>query len=459
MKKIVLSLAMVSVTFAFAQKKEVVAAFKAIETGDIATTNSQIAAAESLMGDKTHLLEPSVLEQYYYAKGLALLKSSKTSEGAKYLAKIVDIGKNKIYVGKDASKNKVYFVGKTAADASGISGLKEETYVPTTSANLAAAINPIIEAANKTGIDAYNAKNYAVAAAKFRETYDLLKAAGQENGQMLYNSSLSYIYAKNNAKAIEGFNDLIASGYTGVEQSYTAKEKATGKVSNFDKGTWEALKKSQDYTDFKTETTKSIEQEIYETNASLLIESEKYDDAIAFLDKAVKKFPNSSKLSELQSHTYYKSGKTAEFVQSIKNQLAKNPNDAVNWYNLGVLQSKDPATKAEAEANFRKALELDPKMANAYQNLAYLLMGDDEGTIKSYETLRKAGKIDQANKVMDERRERFKLAVPVVEKWYSVDPNNLDTVSLLKGLYQSTHNDAKAKEFKEKEAALKATQK
>ena len=131
MKKIFLSIALVSVTFALAQKKEIAAAVKAIDAGDVSSTNTQIAAAEAAMGGKTYLLEPSLQEQYYYAKGLALLKSGKNAEGATYLAKMSDLGKSKIYTGKDASKNKVYFVGKADADQSGIQGLKEETYTTT----------------------------------------------------------------------------------------------------------------------------------------------------------------------------------------------------------------------------------------------------------------------------------------------------------------------------------------
>ena len=74
MKKIFFSIALVSATVAFAQKKEIAAAVKAIDAGDIAATNSQIAAAEAVMGGKTYLVEPAVLEQYYYTKGLALIK-------------------------------------------------------------------------------------------------------------------------------------------------------------------------------------------------------------------------------------------------------------------------------------------------------------------------------------------------------------------------------------------------
>ena len=109
MKKLILSLAMLTATIAFAQKKEIANAVKAVDSGDLTTANSELLKAEGMFGEKTYLLEPSVLEQYYYAKGLSLLKSGKSTEGAEYLAKINTLGSEDIYSGKDADKNKVYF--------------------------------------------------------------------------------------------------------------------------------------------------------------------------------------------------------------------------------------------------------------------------------------------------------------------------------------------------------------
>ena len=460
MKKVFLSIAMVSMTFAFAQKKEIANAVKAIDAGDTATANAQISAAESAMGGKTYLLEPSVLEQFYYAKGLSLLKSGKTAEGAAYLAKMNDLGKMKIFTGKDASKNKVYYVGKAEADASGIQGLKEESYSPTLVSKLGSTINPVIESANKAAIDAYNAKNYQTAAQKFGEVYNLLKAAGQENKQYLYYSGLNYALADKKSEAIDVYNQLINSGYTGVETTYTAKNKKSGTVESLDKTSWDLYKKmgaTADYTDFKTETSKSIEQELYETNAALMLDAGQSAEALTLIEKGLKKFPNSSKLSELQGTAFYKSGKTNEFVANLKEQIAKHPNDANNWYNLGVLQSKDPATVNDAIASYKKAVELKPDFTIAYQNLAYLTMGDDGKAIDDYNAAKKAGKADQANKIIEARRARLAAALPYAEKWYQNDQNNVEAVSLLKGLYLSAKNEAKFQEFKSKEAAMKGS--
>ncbi len=426
MKKILLSAAMVSMTFAFAQKKEINAAFKAVDGGDMAKAAALVSTAENAIGGNAATTDPELMEKFYYAKGVSLLKSGKTQEGAEVLAKISD--------------------------------LKSDKFTPSLTPKIGNHINPILQASNKAAMDAYSAKKYAEAAPKFTEIYNLLKGAGQDNKQYLYYTALSYALAKNNAESIRVYNDLINSGYTGVETTYTAKNKKTGEVENMDKNTWDLYKKMEatgDYTDFKTETSKSVEQELYETTAALLIDENRNDEALALLEKGTKKFPQSARLSELQGSAYFKAGKTAEFAASLRDQLSKNPNDANNWYNLGVLQSKDPATQAEAIASYKKAVELNPKFSNAWQNLTYTIMGDDGKSIDEYQALRKAGKLDQANKVLEERRKRLASALPYAEKWYESDTTNIDAVTLLKGLYQSTKNEAKAAEFKAKEEAMK----
>ncbi len=426
MKKLILSLAMVSVTVAFAQKKEINAAFKAAESGDIAAAKTSVAAAEAVMGGNTSSVEPALLEKYYYAKGLSLLKSGNTAEGAAQLAKIAD--------------------------------LKNDKFSPTLTSKIGEALNPSIQAANKDAMDAYNAKNYVAAGPKFREVYDLLKATGQNNKLYLYYSAITYALSPEKEKAIATYNELINSNYTGVETTYTAKNKKNGQVESLDKATWDLMKRSDDYLDFKTETTKSVEPELYETNVALLNDLARYDEAIALSDKGLAKFPSNAKLSELKGIAYFKSGKTDQFMESLKEAVAKNPNDKTSWYNLGVVASKDTSKIGEAEGYFKKSLEVDPNYIPSLQAIFYnVYMGDDSKVIDSANEAKKAGKTDLFNKILDERRARLAKGLPYIEKWYSLEPNNIEVVSLLKGLYQSTRNDAKFQEMKAKEAALQAS--
>ncbi len=460
MKRIILSVALVAFSFSFAQKKEIAAAYKAIEANDSPTANSQIAAADAILGGKTYLLEPTVLEQYYYAKGLGLLNTGKVSEGASVLAKITELGKNKIYSGKNTEKQKVYYVGKTAADTSGIANLKEESYTPTTAGTLGNKISPLLNKANDDAMAAYNAKNHELAGAKFLEVYNLLNAAGKDEMLYKYYAAIAYNQGKKYDEASKIYSELINDGYNGVKAEYKAKNKKTNQVEILDKNQWDLYKKmgaNGDYTDFTTSNTPSVEQEIYESAVSLLTEAQKYDQALAIIDKGLAKFPDNKLLNEQKGTVYFKSGKLDQFVANLKDQVAKNPSDKINWYNLGVLTSKDPSKMTEAEGYFKKSLEIDPVYKDALQGMIYnVYVNGDDKAIDAIDTARKAKKMDLFNKLLAERRDRLSKAIPYAEKYYSLEPKNLEIVSLLKGLYQTARNDAKFQEMKTVEAALKA---
>lgn len=320
-------------------------------------------------------------------------------------------------------------------------------------------VNAKLQEANKAAMDAYNAKNYAVAAPKFMDVYNLLKTSGQDNKVYMYYSGLNYALANDIPQATKIYTDLINSGYTGVETTYTAKDNKTGQVTSYDKNTWELLKKtsSKDYSDFKTEQSPSVEQDLYETLSTLLINAKKNDEALALIEKGLAKFPNSAKLKEYQGSALYASGNTDKFMQNLKEQLAKNPNDATNWYNLGVLQAKNPATASEAMTSFQKAIDLKADFANAYQNLVYTAIGDDEKAVTEINGLRKT-KPDEATKLIEARKERFNKAIPYAEKWYQAMPNDINAVQTLKDMYNTTRNTAKFNEMKAKEAELQAKQ-
>ncbi|KUY21308.1 hypothetical protein BAZ12_14375 [Elizabethkingia miricola] len=452
MKKILLSAALVSVSLVFAQKKEIQNAVKAADGGNASEALSQISAADSALQGKMYLLEPSVQEQYYYAKGIALIKSGKTSEGAAVLAKISDLKTNKIFAGKDNNKNKVYFVGKAEADKDGAGlQLKEETYSPTLAGNVGAAVNPLLQKVSGEAQKEYDAKNYPVAAEKFLQVNDLLKAAGQPDDIYKYYAAISYALGNKKSESIALYQDLINSGYTGIKTTYSALNKKTNQRENLDKSSFELVKKSPDYGDFKTETSKSVEEELYETAVALMLDDNKNTEAVALIEKGLAKFPNNAKMNDLKLSAYSRTGDSSKLEQTIKEAVAKNPGDKLNWSNLGVIQSNNPATVADAEASFKKALEIDPNYVPALQGLVfnlYLNGKADAKIVDAYNVARKAGKIDEANKIIAERKVRFSKALPYLEKLNTLTPNEADVVDTLRTVYNSLGKQDKAKELK-----------
>ncbi|WP_312075965.1 tetratricopeptide repeat protein [Chryseobacterium sp.] len=318
--------------------------------------------------------------------------------------------------------------------------------------------NAKLQAAHKAAVDAFNSKNYAAAAPKFLEVYNIQKANGQNDQTFLYNAGLSYAVSSNIPEATKIYEELINSGYTGVQTTYTAIDKQGQKQSFDDKKMWETMKtKSKDYTDFKEEKTPSVEPELYETLATLYLNAKENDKAVALIEKGLAKFPNNAKLKDFQGTAFYASGNNDKFAAVIKEQLAKDPNNADNWYNLGVIQSKNPATAADAETAFKKAIELKPDFSNAYMNLVYTIIGDEDAAVKKINETNRTNKTEGA-KLIEERKARFARALPVAEQWYKALPENIDAVSTLKDVYTITKNTEKAATLKAKLTELEAKQ-
>ena len=304
-------------------------------------------------------------------------------------------------------------------------------------------------------LEMYNSQNYSGAAPKFEEGYKILKEANQEDKLYLYYAALSYSLSKNNEKALELNKSLIASNFTGVETEYTAKNVKTGAVERFDKMSWEALKKSKEFSDFKTEKTAGVESELYYNTAILLLESKKEDEALPLIERAIVKFPgDQDKFVALKSNAFAQSGNKSALAQTLTAQLQKDPNNAEGWYNLGVILSENPQTIKEAEEAYKKAGALKADFPAVWQNLSYLMLGDDTKLRDEMQAAKKAGNTTKADQISNQRKTNFANAIPYAEKWHAADAKNLDAVQLLKQLYISTKNQAKVEEFKAKEAAL-----
>lgn len=454
MKKLILSVVIFSAALSYSQEKEVKQAFLALENNDYTTLASKIKEVDGIIGSKTYLLEPSLQEKYFIAKGSVLLKEGKIEEGAKIFNEIYNLEKSKIYRGKNANKERVYYVGKQAADASGVSGLKEKDYELANKSMIGEVVNPILQKLSNETINDYNAKKYGEAGKGFQQVYHLLKAVGTDDKQYLYNSAISYAYDKNNKKAIEVFTQLVNSGYTGVQTTYSAKETASGKTINVDKTTWDLLKKNPQYSDFKSSTSPSIEEDLYDMTVALLIQEERYDEAMTYVEKGLNKLPNSGKLLNHQGLIYGKLGKTEEFIKTLQTQLKSNPNDANSWFNLGVLYGKSEQSDKSIEA-YKKAIQVDPKMKVAYLNLTYQIIGDDNKVIEEYNRYINGGKAEKAKaeKLIEERRKRFEQALPYAEKLFELERNS-ENAGVLKNIYRTVKNKAKYNEFEKLEQEL-----
>ena len=96
----------------------------------------------------------------------------------------------------------------------------------------------------------------------------------------------------------------------------------------------------------------------------------------------------------------------------------------------------------------KKQLKLDPKMVNAYNNIASIILAEER---EITEEMNKLGMSPSETKKYDklkaEKIEIIKEAIPYLKKTIELDPTNLNAMKYLKSIYYQTQENEKAKEI------------
>jgi tetratricopeptide (TPR) repeat protein len=151
-----------------------------------------------------------------------------------------------------------------------------------------------------------------------------------------------------------------------------------------------------------------------------------YSKAIQVLKKGNDDFPEDAEISESLMNAYIGSERNDEARQLLNDRVKKYPNSKYDRYNLGVFLLKD--NKFEASVNeFKAVLEIDPSFSSAVYNLAatYVNWG-----VAEQERLKKAKKDDDKS-----YQEKYRLAVPFLEKVIADKPNEVPIWELLGQVY------------------------
>lgn len=165
-----------------------------------------------------------------------------------------------------------------------------------------------------------------------------------------------------------------------------------------------------------------------------------YNSAIDVLEKGREKYPNSGDILLLLSNSYIAAGKLEVAKEAFKTGVEKEPENKFYRYNYGslLLNAKDYAGAAE---HLAKALEIDPDYENAIYNLAvtYVKWGAD---------LRE--KMEEENKESDEYKTKFEAALPLLEKYLTINEKEGAVWDLLGKVYANLGMADKSKEAFEK---------
>ncbi|PZR20840.1 MAG: hypothetical protein DI539_09595 [Flavobacterium psychrophilum] len=254
---------------------------------------------------------------------------------------------------------------------------------------------------------------------------------------ILYNAAANAVNSQDWDSALKYYEILDKSGFTGEQTLYTAKNKATGVVENFpNKNMRDVSLQSGQYILPKDEKQPSLKGEIVKNIALIYNLKGDTEKAKAAFANARKANPEDVNLIISEADLYLKSKDMAKYKELISEALAKKPNDADLYYNLGVVTAEaDPAT---AEGYYKKALEIKPDYVNANINLGLLMLKDEQKVVNQMNSL---GTSAADNKKYDalkmQREAMYNKSLPYFQKAHKDDPSNQYVITTLATIYQA----------------------
>ncbi len=197
-------------------------------------------------------------------------------------------------------------------------------------------------------------------------------------------------------------------------------------------------------TDLAIATLIDLKDEEYETKVVYQLLYEEYFklkdtvNYVATLEEGFKAFPTEPWfLQNLINHFIY-SDKMDEAIVYLDNAIAQEPNVAQYHYVKANLDEN--AGNAEAAiAGFKKALELEPTMADAQAGIGRVHFNQ---AVKMQEAAAKINDDKEYNTALEAIQEKFKVSLPFFEKAAELDPENIEHKRTLRTLYYRLGMDA-----------------
>lgn len=159
---------------------------------------------------------------------------------------------------------------------------------------------------------------------------------------------------------------------------------------------------------------------------------------VRILKEGFEKFPNESYFLQTLINYYIYSKQIKEAMVYLNDAITKDPKNAQYYYVKGNITESLGDADASLAA-FNKAIELDPKLGDAYAGLGRLYFNK---AVKMSEEANKIKDNAAYNKEMKKVDEAFKLSLPFFKKAVEINPKDVDNLTVLKNLYYRLKMDA-----------------
>ncbi|MBK9758958.1 MAG: tetratricopeptide repeat protein [Flavobacteriales bacterium] len=250
------------------------------------------------------------------------------------------------------------------------------------------------------GNAAFEAKNYDKAVASYAMSEKIAKSFGKIDSNAVFNSALAYESKGDLPKALERYQECIKIGYD--------------------------------------------KPEIYRYAASLQNRNKDLEGGLATIGDGLKRHAGNKELMLDYISYLQEANRVAEAEPMVVAALEKDPSNAVLHSLLAsIYEGKGKIDEAEAE--YKKSIELDPQFFDGQYNIGVLYNNRAAAEYEKCNALKDDAAYTKCKKVADEV---FVKAIPYFEQAHSLKPEDKQTISQLKTLYAKAGNTAKFEEMK-----------
>ena len=410
MKKI-LVVGLLSFAFlSYGQRKELRQAEKLLDQSFYNEALNVLSQIESMIDG----VDQKYQAHYYYLEGWALKGDSKFNESVASLKKAIEID-NKIKLNKYAEESS-FLIEQVEADL----------------VNSAVADN--------------KKDDYKSAAKKLYDAY-LINPDKENNIHYLYYAASSAVNAKEYDISLEYYLFLKNMGYTGITSEFFVTPVESEIEEKVTETEYNLFKSSKDYTNPRIGKTESRLPEIVKNIALIYVQKGEVDLAISAIKEAREINPEDVNLLLSEADLYIKLGDKLKFKELMQEAITKDPNNAILYYNLGVI-NVDQGKFEDAMTYYKKALELDNSYAPTYLNIVGLILEGESALVDKMNAIVTSNKRSDQVKYDSlelERENLYNDCLPYLEKLIEIDPKNIEALKTAKNIYYTVGENEKFK--------------
>lgn len=397
-----------------AQKKELKAAQKLVDAASYDAAFSSLTENADLLSSA----EPKYASHYHYLLGVTLQAKKE------FLTVVAEFDKVKS-IEKEAGLNK---------------------YTQLINGNKPSLVADVVNQAVSYNTDV----NYKDAGELLYLAYEL----DDENLDYLYYAASSAVNSGDFEKALPYYLTLKEKNYTGSVTKFYATEVSTGVESEVDQNTYKIYEKSKEFTNLRTGLSESRLPEIVKNIALIHVSNGDNEAAMTAIKDARKLSPKDVGLILTEADLYIKLGDETRFGALMQEAIAQDPNNAILYYNLGVVNGNE-GKRDEAIGYYKKAIELDPTYEASYLNLSSIILEGESSIVEQMNNLGTSAADNRKYDVLKAKREALFLeAAPFLEQLVKINPKNIEAITTLKNIFGTIGDTANFKKYRDMLEAL-----